>query len=850
MNYNDFLELPRSEKITLITCEAVKQAKVFELYSGNTYKKVVDHFVSFVKRDGLPLESGIDKDTLSPEQYFFDAPNKTIYINVSIDPKFLNISIVYKFFFSNTPIILPFDLDSGIEVEWLPYVQSIGSIGQELDDENIGIVLESSSSVDFVNSQFFQGIIDTLIFENQKIDFYSCFGGLPKSEIKRIFSGVVESKEYTPSKTVFRVKDFVYKLRNKVNLGTFSDSDGTIEESILGTPKRRIYGISKQSKCIPVDCTLDGYNLTGTISFVLDSDSVIGVGTEFLKELKQNDEISYIVEGEEIKYTVNLISSNTSMTISNKAKATVNNVSIKVSPSTPYRFKNRLWHVAGHPLRETTEPIVDVINARTFVIDAVTEFSAGDVVRVEIPSGYIVTAITRVSGFQLILEQNIFPIPQVGYTITRFPIKALHYGETLLIPDRDFTLINSPEAVIELNEFAEFNIAKEIRTSNTLTFNVTNPALRKEISTTASVDLRTIIKPGDWIRADVQDDADFYEVHYVEAQKLYITEDYSSLAATATKNAIVRKTNNIDESSLILADCYGKEVESRWAKNAADCVYDLVKSDAGFNDIDLDSFDQAGSDCNFTLSLIFPEIGQEAPTIRSIIELINESVFGSLYGNSSQEIAFSIVNARRPDDMKTIKDTDIISWDVKTTQRIISDVKINYLPFVDKTSGDNGFTTLTYSNDFVNNNIGIKNTSEKTCYLYNESEALVIAQRIAFYNSLSSSSITINAKANFFNVTVNDRIYIDFDRLYKRYGGSSQLKVGVISGKKVSAYSSTVVMNDLGNIFNRGACIAPDLTPSFTNADDDAKIKHGFIVDSDTWLPDNDEINLGSNLIG
>lgn len=846
MIYEDYLDLPSSEKILLVTCEAARQAKVFDLYDGNTYKKVVDHFVSFVKRDGLPLAAGADKDSLTPDQYYFDAPNKTVYINVSDEPKKLNVSIVYKFFFSTTPLILPHDLSNGVDVEWLPYIQEIGSIGQELDDENIGIVLESSSSVDFLNSLFFQNIIDTLIFENQTINFYSWFGGLPKSQIKKIFSGVVESKEYSSSKVVFRVKDFVFKLRNKVNLGLFSESDGVLEESTIGQPKRRIYGICKQAKCIPVDCTLDGYPLTGIISFASGSETVTGVGTLFLKELKQGDELIYISEGQEFKYTVELITSNTSLTISNTAKATASSISATVAPESPYRYKNRRWHISGHPLRQTTELIQDIINARTFVVDDVTEFSPGDVVRVQTSTGFISTSIERISGFQLILEQNIFPVPVVGYTITRFPIKRLFYGELELIPDRDFDLVNSPQAVVELTPLAEFNIAKEIKSDCQFKF---KPGFSL-IETSEQADLRSFVKPGDWIRAETQTDDKYYEIHHVNASQIYITETFSSWPSEHNVPGIIKVTNNIDESSLILVDCYGKEVENRWAKTAADCVYDLVKYDAGFADIDLDSFDQASSDCNFTMSLVIPDIGSEAPSVRSIIEMINESVFGSLYGNASQEIAFSIVNARRPETMKTIREDDIISWSVSTTQRIVSDVKVNYLPFVDKSSGEDGFAVVTYTNEFVNNNIGLKNTVERTCYLYEESAATIIAQRLAFYNSLSNSSITINAKANFLKVAVNDRIYVNFDRLYKRFGGTSQLKIGVISGKKVSAYSSSVVMNDLGNIFNRGACIAPDELPNFTNSDDDAKIKYGYIVDTDTWLPDDNEENLGSNLIG
>jgi len=243
--------------------------------------------------------------------------------------------------------------------------------------------------------------------------------------------------------------------------------------------------------------------------------------------------------------------------------------------------------------------------------------------------------------------------------------------------------------------------------------------------------------------------------------------------------------------------------------------------------------------------------GGDFPNIRDVIFKINDSVFGSLYGNSSQEIAFSIVNTRRPESLRSIKDDDIISWDVQSSQKIVNQVKVNYSPFVDKVSGENGFAVINYSSDFVNNYIGTKNTLEKTCYLFHEQDAQTIAQRIAFYYSLSQSILTLKAKANFFTASVNDRVYVDLDRLYQRYGGTSGLKIGVISGIKKSPYSSEVVMNDLGNIFNRCHTFAPSTTPAFTLADDDEKIKYGFLLDEDTLTPDtSSEDDLGSHLLG
>lgn len=845
MTYQEASKLPKSEKITLITCNSTARVKVFEPYSGTIYKRKTDLFVHDLKLDGISLEEAENIGELSTtDNWFYDIPTKTLYVNVGVDPKTVNLTVVYRHFFSNAPVILPHDLSAGAEVEWLPIVNSIGSIGQQLDDENTGIVLESQSQIDFINDGFWDPIFDTLIFENQEVNFYSWFYKIPVSEAKRIFTGVIESKEFSPDKVTFRVKDFVFKLRNKVNLPLFSELDGFVPESIIGTPKRRIYGQVNQVQCVPIDAILDGFELTGTISISVGSNVITGVGTEFLKELSPSDELVVVIQGETIKITVDLIQSDTSATLAKNSDISFVGLQAKVRPQIPPYFKNRRWHIAGHKLRQSQAIITDVINARTFVVDDPSEFFPDDVVSVLGQT----TQVTRVSGNQIILEQNLSIIPIVGSIIFKRAVNAVYYNETELLINRDFNLTNTTEAIIELDELAEFNVAKETKSSIHLKFETGHTS----VTTSGTIDLRTIIKPRDWIRRINQNDATkWFEVLSVTEQEVILREPFPLTEGTGNNFALIKSINPISEESLILADCYGMD-NGTWVKTASDCVLDLVSNDAGFENIDQNSFDQAKSDCSYTISMVIPEdIGGDIPLIRDVISKINESVFGSLYGNSSQDIAYSIVNTRRPADILPIKDDDIISWSVQTNQKIVNKVKVNYAPFVDKTLGESGFKTLTYTNDFVDQNIGINETAERTIYLYSDDDALTMAQRIAFYNSLSQSVLTLSAKANFFTSAVNDRLYIELDRLYSRFGGSYNRKIGVVSGVKLSAYDSQIVMNDLGNVFNRCPVVAPNATSVFTSATNDEKIKFGFILDNDTLTPDvSSEEGLGSHLVG
>jgi len=93
-------------------------------------------------------------------------------------------------------------------------------------------------------------------------------------------------------------------------------------------------------------------------------------------------------------------------------------------------------------------------------------------------------------------------------------------------------------------------------------------------------------------------------------------------------------------------------------------------------------------------------------------------------------------------------------------------------------------------------------------------------------------------------------VMLDLDRIYRRYGGASYKKIGIISGIKKSQYGAEVSVNDLGNIFNRCPAIGPSSMAVFTDSEDNEKIKYGFILDSTTLIPGSDESYLGSGLIG
>ena len=850
MNYTQASNLTSSEKISLVTCEAVRKAKLFTLYSGTTYYADFKEFCIGVKNGSVVFEVGAGKDLLTSGEFFYDIAQKRLYVNCGGNPAENDLIITHKLFFSTTPLILPHDLSSGSDVEWLPIVSQISSIGQELDDENAGIVLESQSNVTFVNNHgIFDDVFDSLIFENQTITFYSWFDGLTKSEIKKIFQGVVESKSFSPTQVRFNVKDQVYKLRASVK-GPVYDTSTDPPEDMIGKPMRRIYGKLKQLKTVPTNTIGTGYFL-GIVSISTGSVSMTGSGTYFLENLKQEDEVIIQSDDGEVKVTVESVLSSTGATLSSEADLTVTNKPAFVIPGHGYRFKNRTWSICGHKIRRIEQAISSVINARTFGIADTSEFYPGDIVYVY---GYTQSfTVQRKNEFSITLSQELLPVPAIGTLLIREAVNTVYIDGKKLQIDRDYVLQTFPaESWIELNEYAEFNVAKEARSSNNFEFKHND----REVKSASTPDLRTLVNVGDFIRPETQpvqtpEYVNWYEVSSVTEKSILLTRPYNNGSGTNVNSiCIIRKMQILNDESNVLVDCYGMDRDNKWVKTASDVVLDMITNDCGFTNVNSESFTLSDNDCNYIMSLAIPDIGSDMPSVRDTIVKINNSVFGSLYFDINQDISYSIVNTRKPVTIKELRDDDVLSWSVKTEQRIISDVSTKYRPYTDVISGDSAFEAITYSNPFVDNLIGIDETANITLYLHDTTDADTVTKRLAFYRSLSGSVINLSAKANFFDAAVNDMVMLDLDRIYRRYGGSSYKKIGIVSGIKKSQYNSEVSINDLGNIFNRCPSVGPSRMSQFTDASDSEKIKYGFILDSDTLIPGNDENYLGSGLIG
>ena len=495
MNYSEYAQKTRSVKSILSIIRAKQKIKIFSLYSGSVYSFNAPYFVESVSNSTTALAQG-SSESLNAGEFYYNPIDGVLYVRMldDSDPKENNLVISYKLFLSDKPYNLPNDLSNGTDVEFLPLIKSIGELKFDLDYEQTGIAIESNSSITLENTDgFFDDIFDVLIFENQAVDFYSWSPQLPLSEAKKIYSGFIKDKAFSESQISFSLVDQIYQLRNPVVTGVFSASDGDLDDSDIGTSKRRIYGRVQNLRTIGIDKTLDGFTVSGNVTGIVNTLTVSG--TNFLQQFSPNDTIKFVKDGNEFEYSVDSITNDNVLILTEEITETFIDEAVSNEPDIPYRFKNRRWFIAGHKLFELNATITSVLSNNRFVVDDASGIFADDFVSIN----GLTRQVRRVSNNTVILTQTIFPLPSISDTITKTPIYDVYFGNKKLVLDRDYTLTNTTESIIEIDELAEFNITKQVPNNR---FTMTFTASSRTISTSADVDLKTFLKPRDWIRSD------------------------------------------------------------------------------------------------------------------------------------------------------------------------------------------------------------------------------------------------------------------------------------------------------------------------------------------------------------
>lgn len=836
---------PTSEKVTLVWVEPKERFLVWTLDSGYVYKRDVSYFVVDILEGTTSLTQG-SSSSLSSGQWWYDAENGTVYIRTSDDsnPNTKDVVGTYRLFYSNSPLNLPYDLSSGPDVEYQGRLKSTSPITQQLDEEQIGVALESNTSITLENTDgHFDEFYDVLFFENKAVKVYAWSPVLPLSEKQLLFDGTIQDKSFSTSQVQFKCKDFMYQLREPVNLNLFSSSDGSVPDSFINTPKRRIYGKFDNLDCVPVSAVLDGFNLTGTVAGSVDSAVLTGTGTSFLDECSPGDKITITLSTEILEYDIASVDSDTQITLSENVTIAFTGQTVKNKPTRPYRKKNRTWYIANHKLRAPSTTIATGSQPNRFTLTDPTDFETDDLIEIDGEEAYI----KRISGSNVVLESNLGSgTPSGGETVTKNPLYKAFIGTNEAFLNRDWTVTNTTsKAEIVFENDAEFNIAKPKSIPGSVTFTGSSRNV-----TATGVNFLDYVETRDWIRSDDITHTTWYEILSVAETTIVLRTAYAG--SNNTGSAEVKNPELIDDDSLITVNCIGLERSSAWIKTASDVVKDLVEQDAGLSNTNAASFTQSDLDAPYTLSLAIPEsLKGSVPIIRDVITKINKSVFGSLVTNSSQELVYNVLAPHKDEGIAAIKDDDVIG-EIKVQSRndIIRKVNLKYRQFIDRFTGEQAFKLATETSDFVDTYISSKAELDLVAYLYDDDAATEIAQRYLFYNSLSSSTLSIESGYRFMLNNLNDKLWLQFDRLYKRFGNRDRKKIGLINKITKNGERVSVEINDLSNIFNRSANVADDSSNEFTSATDDEKAVIGFICDDSLSVPDTtSDQELGQNII-
>lgn len=843
-SYEEFSQKERSEKVVLCHIEPVQRLLIWTLDSGSQYKRSVDHFtigvvdnVTAYTEGTLPLNSG---------EWFYDAVSGELYVRASDDsnPNTRDLHATYRLFFSNSPLHLPYDLSSGEEVEYQGLLKSNSAIKKELDSDQIGIALESSTNIELHNGDgSFDEYYDTLFFENKRVRLWSWSPDIPLSEKRLLFDGQIQDKTFDPQRVRLSCKDFMFKLREKLSLPLFSSGDGNLSDSILNTPKRRIYGQVDNVRCVAIDNVLNGFSLTGTISGNFEGNTLTGIGTSFLDEVSPADTLTITIQTETLEISVESVESDTSLTIGEELEFGFSGQTAINSPSRPWRKRNRNWHIAGHKLREPTTTIVSGTQPNRFTVADGSDMFNGDLIDID---GFDVN-IKRIVGNDIVLRQNLpSGTPSGGEVVTKNSVSRAFAGTKEAFINRDWTISNTTEAILNFNNLAEFNIAPQKSLSGSFTF--TNGLRTVVIS---GIDALNQVQTRDWIRSDDITHTTWYEILEVEESQITLRTAYAG--TNTTGGADKKNVELIEDNTLVTLNCIGLESSGEWVKTASDAVKHLIENDSGITAIDTASFTEADADAPYILSMVIPEtIGGSIPTVRDTITKINESVFGSLVNDTDFNLVYNVLTPEKPETLEEIKQHDIIGEPmVRSRNEIVRKVNLSYAPFTDRFKSEDSFKLIEFTNDFVDKYIGAKQELDITVFLYEDNDAQAIAERYAFYNSLSQSTVTVKSKLNLSILNLNDKLFVNLDRIYKRFGGKDRRKIGIVSKITKDGSNTSVEFNDLGNIFNRCMSIAPDTANEFTSATESEKIKNGYILDDDLEVPDITSDNeIGQFLIG
>lgn len=847
-NRTEFIRASASEKTVLAHIDATSRLYTWTLHSGSVYKRVTNYFVYDLKEDQTQLTEVSSIAAVVAGTFYYDINSSTVYVRTtgSVSPATVQMIVTYRFFFSNSTLDAPHDLIDGSK-----HVLYQGRINNNPGYKHkVGIEQGLTSLVgtgDLVlenNDGGLDDIFDTLFFENQLCTVYSWNKDLPYDDAKKIYKGRVTNKSYNGQTITFTVKDQIYDLIQTLPQRMYSSLDN-VTESIVGNVKRWIYGRVDGLKVQSIDQIGTGYNLTGTLTGTPDSDQFTGIGTLFLSEVSPNDTITI----RNIEYTIDSIQSDTLLTVNETPDFAFSNETVNLVPDIPVRNKNRSFYVADHACTKITKILVSVIQFNRIEVNNTTGLNVGDYLEFE--TGERVAIRGLATGNVIVLQQNLIVIPSISSSIIRQPIQDVYVTGKRVLPE-NYTISNlgAPDnkVTITLDTDTEFVLARARDLGVQLTF--TNSS--RAVTTAESVDLRELLSPRDWIRPADITFTTYYEILSVSEQSIELRINFAD--PTHTGDVQAKLPDYIGDDTVVSVNVLGRtetgEPAGEWITTAAQAVKDMA-TQVGLTDFNTATFDAAKASSAQLISLALPlSPGSTLTSAKDAIDLINKSVYGSLTLDDNLDMQYRILRNDVPSTPTIIKDSDVVSWRIKSTNGKTfrnTIVKYRYQDY-NKVTKLASNSAVDHSSEFVRDYIGTNQTSELSAYLYDTTDAQIMAHRHVYFNRLGRSDITIESDLRLESIEIGDTIQLEFSRLYKRFGDeTSRKKLMLVVGLTKNGEEITIEATDLNNTFNSSTVITPNDAPDYADASDDERLKYGYITDNQGIVDDSEDtanINL------
>jgi hypothetical protein len=848
-NRPEFVSAATSEKIVLAQLQATSRLYTWALDTGSIYERVTDYFVVALKQGQDSLTQVFSYGALVEGSFYYNVKTSTVYVwnTGDTDPSTEEMIVTYEFYYSNVTINAPYNLITGNE-HVLYHGRITASPGYK---HKIGIEQALTSLVgtgDLAlqnNDGGLDDIFDTLIFENQSCKVYSWNPELIYDDAKLIYKGKVTNKSYNGEIVTFTIKDQIFDLTQTIPQTAFTLDDG-VNDSAVGQIKRWVYGKVDGLKVQSIDQIGSGYAITGTITSNIDGMTINGTGTLFLSELSPDDTL--IIGEQEI--TVDTIISDTELTTSDELDFAFSNETAIVVPEISVTSKNRTFFVTDHACSTITKTITEVIQFNRVRLNNTDGLFAGDYV--EFSTGERIQIRKIGADNIIVLTQNLITLPAVSSAVVRPPIQSV-YVKNRQVLSENYTVSNlgapTNKLTITLDDDTEFVIARAKDLGIQLTF--TNGS--RTVTTVEDVDLREILETRDWIRpADIAYTT-YYEILSVDEQSLELRVPFAD--PTHTGDTQAKQPDYIGDDTVVSVNLLGRTVDgepaSDWIFTAADTVKDICSS-VGLSDFNTTAFDEAASTSPQIISLALPlEIGTKLITAKDAIDLINKSVYGSLTLDDNLDLQYRILKNDVPSEVRIIRDSDVVSWKIKTTNgKNFRNSIINYRhQDYNRFTEDNYNLIVTHSSNFVRDYIGTNQTSEFDVYLYDTTAATIMAHRYNYFNRLGRTDLTIETDLRLETLEIGDVIQLEFNRLYKRFGDQeTRKKLMLVIGLTKTGERLTIEATDLNNTFNSSAVLTENTASDYSAATVNEKLKNGYIT-TNQGIVNDEETTANINLI-